>query len=449
MGFLDTFKGNQYKNELEALQVKYNDLEKMLTPEMQDALKLLELVKELETQKSDTETKIRQINTAQQQTLSKYQAEINRLDAELTYKKSQIITFDDALLVQQFGLYSPRYNFVNSDEYKAKLTKVRNAQKECIKNNTALLGNTNWTVNDSPAQGKKMVKDMQKLLLRAFNSECDETIGKIKYNNIDTSIKKIKSSSEAISKLGTIMGISITQRYLDLKIQEAYLALEYQMKKQQEKEEAKEARAQMREAAKLQKEIEEQRRKIEKEQTHYQKALLTVLKQLETAPDEEKADLLAKRDELEKELGDIEVSLKDIDYREANQRAGYVYIISNVGSFGEDIYKIGMTRRLDPQERVDELGDASVPFNFDVHAMIFSDDAPALETALHHAFESKKLNMVNSRREFFHVTLDEIKEVVRNNFDKTVEFIDVPDAEQYRISEKMRENLTAQLQKTY
>ena len=444
MGFLDTFKGNQYKNELEALQEKYNNLEKMLTPEMQDALKLQELVKELEKQKSDTEAKIRQINAAQQQDLSKYQAEINRLNAELTYKKSQLITFDDVLLVQEFGLYSPRYDFINAEQYKNKLTQIRNAQKACIKNDSALTANINWTVDGSAAKGKKMTRDMQKLLLRAFNSECDETIGKIKYNNIDASVKKINSSAAAISKLGASNGIAITDQYLNLKIQEAYLALEYQMKKQQEKEEAKEARAQMREAAKLQKEIEEQRRKIEKEQTHYQKALLTVLKQLETASDEDKSDLLAKRDELEKELGDIEVSLKDIDYREANQRAGYVYIISNVGSFGEDIYKIGMTRRLDPQERVDELGDASVPFNFDVHAMIFSDDAPALETALHHAFEDKKLNMVNSRREFFHVTLDEIKEVVKNNFDKTVEFIDVPDAEQYRISEKMRADLMAQ-----
>ena len=97
-----------------------------------------------------------------------------------------------------------------------------------------------------------------------------------------------------------------------------------------------------------------------------------------------------------------------------------------------------MTRRLDPQDRIDELGDASVPFNFDVHAMIFSDDAPALEAALHRAFEDRKLNMVNQRREFFNVTLDEIKEVIRQNFDKTVEFVDVPNAEQYRVSQKLR-----------
>ena len=132
------------------------------------------------------------------------------------------------------------------------------------------------------------------------------------------------------------------------------------------------------------------------------------------------------------------MALTDIDYRQANMRAGYVYIVSNIGSFGENVYKIGMTRRLDPQERIDELGGASVPFKFDVHAMIFSDDAPALEAALHRAFEDKKVNIVNQRREFFNVTLDEIKDVVKKNFDKTVEFIDIPDAEQYRVSIKMR-----------
>lgn len=232
------------------------------------------------------------------------------------------------------------------------------------------------------------------------------------------------------------MSLQITQKYIDWKEEELTLAFEYQQKKQEEKEAQKAARAEMREAARLQKEIEAQRKKIEKEQTHYQTAYEKLLKQLEEDPDN--SDLLAKKSELENQLNDIDRAIKDIDYREANQRAGYVYIISNIGAFGENVYKIGMTRRLDPQDRVDELGDASVPFNFDVHAMIFSDDAPALETALHKAFEDRKLNMVNTRREFFNVTLDEIKEVVKENFDKTVEFVDVPDAEQFRVSQKMK-----------
>lgn len=282
-----------------------------------------------------------------------------------------------------------------------------------------------------------MVSDTQKLLLRAFNTECDELISKVKYTNFDASLNKIYKSAETISKLGTIMNISITPAYLDLKVKELRLSFEYQQKKQEEKEAQKAARAELREAARLQKEIEAQRKKIEKEQTHYQTAYEHLLIQLQSDP--ENKDLLDKKLELESQLNDIDKAMKDIDYREANQRAGYVYVISNIGAFGPNVYKIGMTRRLDPQDRVDELGDASVPFNFDVHAMIFSDDAPALETALHRAFEDRKLNMVNTRREFFNVTLDEIKAVVKKNFDKTVEFIDVPDAEQYRISQKMKQ----------
>ena len=140
--------------------------------------------------------------------------------------------------------------------------------------------------------------------------------------------------------------------------------------------------------------------------------------------------------------GLIEEEIAQIDYRQANQKAGYVYIISNIGAFGENVYKIGMTRRLEPQERVDELGDASVPFNFDVHAMIFSDNAPALEAALHRTFNDRRLNYINNRREFFHVSLDEIKQVVKENHDKSVEFIDVPPADQYRETVKMRETNT-------
>lgn len=323
---------------------------------------------------------------------------------------------------------------MSSDVYKERLTTIRNQQKQMIKQDIAASGNTDWTVNNNKAKGRKMVNDMKKLLLRAFNSECDETIGKVKYNNIETSVRKIVKSAEQIQKLGTIMSVYINQSYIDLKIVELYLAFEYQQKKQQEKEE-------QREEAKLKKEIEEKRKKIKKEQTHYQQALKNLLSQIKEHGETE--DLIAKKAELETELSNIDKSIKDIDYREANQKAGYVYVISNVGSFGENIYKIGMTRRLEPQDRVDKLGDASVPFKFDVHAMIFSDNAPALEAALHRAFEDRKLNMVNTRREFFYVTLDEIKQVVKENFDKTVEFIDFPDAEQYRTSLKMREQLLA------
>ena len=373
-----------------------------------------------------------------------YNDEINELNSNIKDLKKDIITFSDEILVQDFGLYEPRYSFINADAYKAELTNIRNKQKAMIKDGSAVSGSIDWQVNGSAAQGRKMIKDMQKLLLRAFNSECDEIINKVKYNNYDTSVKKMERSFNAIAKLGITMSISITSNYYDLKIQELQLALEYQIQKQREKEEKAELRAQQREEARLQKELKEQRKNIDKERKHYEQALSNINKQISSSSDENIEELNKKKEEIIQSLSDIDTKIKDIDYREANQKTGYVYIISNIGSFGEGIYKIGMTRRLNPQERVDELGDASVPFKFDVHAMIFSEDAPALEAKLHRAFEDRKLNLVNQRREFFKVSLDEIKEVVKNNFDKTVEFVEVPDADQYRISLKLREEQSEQ-----
>ena len=280
---------------------------------------------------------------------------------------------------------------------------------------------------------------MQKLLLRAYNAECDDAIEHVRFNNIEACEKKIKSSAEAISKLGAMMGISVMSNYVHLKLEELYLMHEYQVKKQTEKEEAKEARQKQREEAKVARELEEAKRKLEKEQSHYEKALSNINEQIASSNDEHTlADLLSKKASIEDKLSSIGKEMNDVDYRAANQRAGYVYIISNIGAFGENVFKIGMTRRLDPQERVDELGDASVPFNFDVHAMIFTDDAPGLEAALHNAFSHRKLNYINQRREFFAVTLGEIKDVIRKNYDKTVEFVDVAPAEQYRESLKMK-----------
>lgn len=393
-------------------------LKELMSPEFQNASVLNSKVAELEAKKERLEK------------------EIDKRTSKIDALKKEAIFFEDAITFQEFGLYTPRYDFVTSEEYKEELDRIRDAQKKLIKNDKAIIGATTWTVNGSKSKGNKMIADMKKLFLRAFNSDCEDVISKVKYNNFDMSLKKIRQSANSIEKLGKSMSLQITKKYIDWKEEELTLAFEYQQKKQEEKEAQKAARAEMREAARLQKEIEAQRKKIEKEQTHYQTAYEKLLKQLEEDPDN--SDLLAKKSELENQLNDIDRAIKDIDYREANQRAGYVYIISNIGAFGENVYKIGMTRRLDPQDRVDELGDASVPFNFDVHAMIFSDDAPALEAALHKAFEDRKLNMVNTRREFFNVTLDEIKEVVKENFDKTVEFVDVPDAEQFRVSQKMK-----------
>lgn len=470
MGLLNSLFGNNELNdkiqeletinsEMEAkiinLENEKSALESLLTPEMKDLESLKKQIAESQVefahQKVTQEQHLKEQYDKYMSEISKqksmilaYNDEINELNSNIKDLKKDIITFSDEILVQDFGLYEPRYSFINADAYKAELTNIRNKQKAMIKDGSAVSGSIDWQVNGSTVQGRKMIKDMQKLLLRAFNSECDEIISKVKYNNYDASVKKMERSFNSIAKLGVTMSISITSIYYDLKIQELRLALEYQIQKQREKEEKAELRAQQREEARLQKEIKEQRKNIDKERKHYEQALSNINKQISSSSDENIEELNKKKEEIIQSLSDIDTKIKDIDYREANQKAGYVYIISNIGSFGEGIYKIGMTRRLNPQERVDELGDASVPFKFDVHAMIFSEDAPALEAKLHRAFEDRKLNLVNQRREFFKVSLEEIKEVVKNNFDKTVEFIEVPDADQYRISLKLREEQNEQ-----
>lgn len=372
------------------------------------------------------------------------QNQIEELGNDVKEKRKQIVELDDEILYQSFGLYTPVYDLMNSSMYKERIKLCRDDQKEMVKNKTAAFCYTNWTVNNSVREGKKWINRNIKQTLRCFNNECDYLISKVKYNNIDAIKKKIKKSYNDLNELNDVNNIQISERYFNLKIDELQLCYEYEQKKQEEKEYARALKEEEREQAKLLKEIEEERKKIKKEQEHYNTYLKHINEQIEIENNPERLEFLnEKRDSTKQNLIDLDVALKDIDYREANQKAGYVYIASNIGAFGENIYKIGMTRRLNPQDRIDELGGASVPFKFDVHAMIFSDNAPALEAALHRAFDDRKVNMTNNRKEFFNVTLDEIKQVVLENYDKTVDFVDIPSAQQYRESLKIKEKLNS------
>lgn len=417
-----------------ALQAEVERLTDLLLPEQRDIENLNQQISSLKLTIAGLEKTINNNNDK----IGALNTQVSKLDHEILEKRKQLAVFEVDINALDYGLYKPTFEFANSDLYKEELSKLRDKQKQCIKNDNAAYGNTNWQVNGSAAQGRTMVNNYKKLLLRAFNVECDDIVANVKVSNLDRSIERIEKISERISKLGKTMALGISPGYVRLKIDEVKLALDYQQKKQEEKERQKELRAQEREEAKVLKEIEDERKRLKKEQTHYKNALKTVLAQIEK--NGEIDELLEKKLQLESQINDTTKAIENVDYREANRKAGYVYIISNIGAFGENIYKIGMTRRLDPQERVDELGDASVPFNFDIHAMIFTEDAPGLETALHNAFESKKLNKINTRREFFSVSLDEIKAEVRKNFDKTVEWIDIPEAEQYRQSKLLNKS---------
>lgn len=434
MGLGDLFKAK--KNE--ELQKRVEELEAMLSPEMRESMALQQKLDTQRAQLRDMDRELEESAARQNAEAQRHEQELSNLQMQIEEAKVQLIETNETVLMQSFALYEPHFSFANSTGYKEELDRVRAEEKELIKAGTAATGSTTWTVNGDAKKGVKMVKDMQKLLLRAFNCECDDVVDHVKFNNIESSEKRILTVYSSISKLGSICNVAITGKYRDLKLKELHLAYGFQIEKQKEKERLKELRAEERERAKLEKEIAEARKKLEKEESHYKKAILALDEQISSADPEELPSLMEKKAELTNKIDEISSSREQIDYREANQKAGYVYVISNIGAFGEGVYKIGMTRRLEPMDRIDELGDASVPFNFDVHALIFSEDAPALEAALHRAFEDKKLNMVNTRREFFRVSLEEIKQVVKDNFDKTVEFIDVAPAQQYRTSELMR-----------
>lgn len=369
----------------------------------------------------------------------KLEKEIEELKRIRQSLKLDIIELDDKKLFQEFGLYHPQYNFANLDDYKDRLAEIREKQKDMIRFHTAAICETDWKLQGSEQAGKKFIAESIKQILRNFNVECDLVISKVKFSNYENSKERIFKSFEIHNKFNEVRDIKITDSYLRLKIEELNLAFEYQEKRQIEKEIIRQQREEQREMALLAKELEERRLELEKEQNHYQHHLNKVLNQLSLNPSEEKREYLeSKKEELLNQLDDIEYALTDLDYREANQRAGYVYIISNIGAFGENIYKIGMTRRLDPNDRIVELSGASVPFKFDIHAMIFSNDAPKLEAELHNHFADKKVNLVNSRKEFFNVSLEEIKQVVCQYHDKSVDFVEVPDAEQYRKSLMMK-----------
>lgn len=310
--------------------------------------------------------------------------------------------------VQSFGFYKAKYNFGSSEEYKERLEAVRDRQTKMIANDSAAVCHIQWEVEGSKRKGKKMINDFIKLILRAFNGECDAAVAKVKYNNAISLEKRIKTSFKALNKLSEINRCEITQQYLQVKLDELYLMHEFQEKKQEEAEEQRRIKEQIREEQRALREIEKAREEAEKDEIRYRQAL-------EQARNEIEKYTGRQREKLEQEIEQLTQKLEDACFRGQEisrtqmTKSGSIYVLSNIGSFGENIYKIGMTRRLEPLERIRELSGASVPFPFDVHGIIFSENAPEVENLLHQFLREKSVNKVNERKEFFRVSLDEIK----------------------------------------
>lgn len=411
---------------------KNADFEKRFKP-------LIDIDKELELKNHE----LRRIEAESKQLLHKY-AEAKKIYDSL---KLKIKLYEDDLELLEFGVYEPHFDFNTSEEYKEKLTDNKDRQKQMVSEGKAAVCNTQWQVRNSAREGQMMIKRGLKLTLRAFNGECDSLISRVKWNNIEQIEKRIIRSFEAINKLNKSNDMHIMSDFLDLKIDELRLTHEYAQKKYEEKEEQKRIREQIREEERALREIEKARKEAEAEEKRYEKALQQAQKELKDASGKELEKLNSLISKLQTDLDEAHQAKERAISRAQLTKSGHVYVISNIGSFGKNIYKIGMTRRLEPMDRVKELGDASVPFQFDVHAMIYSDNAPGLENALHKEFNSKRVNLINLRKEYFNITLEEIEKSIKQNHDAEIEFTKLAEAKEYRESKAKLKEFTEELNK--
>lgn len=347
-----------------------------------------------------------------------------KLNSEIEELKNELSQLQTETIVSQYDISN--YDGITSEECKNQLSILKLKEKElsAANNDIKIL-----SFNDS--KNRKQINDNVKQIVRCFNSECDNINLNLTVKNIDSSRSKITKSFETLNKIFSVDGVNLSNDILQLKLEELNLIYTYELKSAQEKEQQRAIKEQMIEEEKVRREIEREKAKLEKEETQFKNEISKLMSYLNKSSEIEKQLYVDKIRELEEKLKAIEKDKENVLQREENTRAGFVYVISNIGSFGEDVYKIGMTRRLEPMDRIKELSSASVPFEFDVHAMIFSDDAPALENALHKHFEKQSVNRVNLRKEFFHVSLDDIENVVKENFNGTAKFTRVPVAYEY------------------
>ena len=361
-----------------------------------------------------------------------------KLNAQVEKIQQKLNEVQESESVQSFGFYQSRYNFGSAEQYKVRLDKIRSQQSKMLKNKTAAICHVPWEVDGSKTKGKKLTDDFLTLILRAFNGECDAAILQVKYNNVTKLETRINKACQTINKLSETNRCAIMPTYRDLKLEELYLTHEFHEKKQAEAEEQRRIREQMRAEEKEIREIEKKKKEVEQEVKRREQALEQARREMEQSVGKHKEQLELKIQQLSQQLEESLGNQRAIS-RAQMTKSGHIYVISNIGSFGENVYKIGMTRRFEPEERVKELSGASVPFPFDIHAMISCENVPEIENLLHQYFRDKSVNKVNERKEFFKVSLDEIASAVEKIAEKTktvkkdaIKFLKVAEAEQYR-----------------
>ena len=358
-------------------------------------------------------------------------AENTALAATHERLQKEVSTLEESLEDISFGIYKPHFDYDTPEGYKTALEEVIAKQRELVRAGTAARFAVEWTVGGSRREGERMQRQYSKLLLRAFNGEAEAAIAKVAWNNASTMEERIRKAFDAINALGGVMQVSIVDSYMNLKLSELRLEHELEEKKRAVVEEQRKVREQMREQERAQRELDAAALDAEKQEGLFAKALEKARVDLARAQGEEHARLTNRILELEEELEGARQKRERVRTLAELTKAGYVYVLSNIGSFGENVYKIGMTRRLDPIDRVRELRDASVPFGFDVHAMVYSEDAPAIESAFHERFADRNVNPMNLRKEFFRVSIDELQKFATERGLK-IAFTRVPEAREYR-----------------
>ncbi len=348
-------------------------------------------------------------------------AELTSRQADVAATEASLLDLRRAVEVQELGLYDYEHPAEDSVALATQLEALRADIKKAVRAGRATQATSNFTFNNSTAKGAKFVRDMSKLMLRSYNAEAENCVKAVRAGNLATAQKRLTTAMEQIARLGTMIDLSITSYFHQLRLRELELANRHLRAVQEEKEADRAHREELREQRKAEKELAAEKARLEKERGHYANTIAA----LEANGDLEGAERMRAR------LADVEHAIENVDYRAANIRAGYVYVISNVGSFGPDVVKIGLTRRLEPMDRINELGDASVPFRFDVHALFFADDAVSIEAMLHQHFADRRINQINLRREYFRTTPTEVREVLKAHSVELLDFTLEPAAEEY------------------
>jgi hypothetical protein len=361
-------------------------------------------------------------------TKAETEKELGTVRQELSNLKASLIETEEIAMLQDVGIYQYSTVLESSVLYAEKIKEIETEiKKRNLADGGAIEAANEWIVNGSASEGRKVIKEFSKLMLRAYNGEVDDALRTLKPYKMQAAIDRVDKVEKSIEKLGKTMSITINDAYHQLRISEIKLTADYLEKKEDEKEKQKEEKLRLKEEEKAQKEFEREKEKLNKELMHHQSIL---------AKANESGDTKVVEVENQK-IAEIQSGINGVEERSANIRTGYVYVISNIGSFGEEIMKIGLTRRLDPEERIQELSDASVPFKFDIHALIFHTDAVSLEKQLHQELEKLRVNKVNLRKEFFRVTPTIVKELLTKlSTENILTFNEKAEAPEWRISAK-------------